>query len=516
MANTPLIYLLVLISLLWLCILPAFVVWIHKIFCVRTVLFMKKRYIDGSLYICAFASYWLFVDRPLSLFESYLSVSGHAGKPWFFTFQCLMKLSYPFCAQGVVYAQLYRFWMIYFDFIYSESLDNQHWKIQINPQGSSHSSAKEQWIIHHRKDYGHPKWIFKRLAFIYIIVASFTASLRELAQWEIIQWGTANTIDSALYLMPLISTFVLWFKMPSFLDSFMVKDELKWMIMVSSVGLMMNIVAIIILSTLMVDASAFWAEIVYLVTPVFVCVLWVFIQTQYIVHRVRNNADYFRNILATGDEYKQSADLSQSSPSPIYRKTGSSSVVTKPTNAKHTLCDILQDKITFNLFVRHITTELSTECIFSFIEFTQFQMLLRSDEQFMENVTIKSKTKNKDSYDKIVLLDDETIPLSHIVYVQEYEDVQSKVDRYKRVVISLAEKYIYDSGVFCININYNTRLDIIEWINTYCYHKDKEFTAEQYGEMYYLFEKCRREMYKLMQHTLTRFVKTKQFQLYSE
>eukprot|EP01083_Nonionella_stella_P039168 106536_1 len=533
MENTgATIHLIATISILWLILLPLCVIWIKRIYHVRKSLIMKKRYIDGSLYACFFLFAWLFFDFPLNFFDGYFLISGYENKTSFFIYQCVQLWFYPICAQGAVYALLYRFWMIYFEFMYSESLEHQQWKVHINPQGCS---SKEMWIIKHRSDYGNPQWVRKRLAVVYVIVVLFTDILRFLSKLDLFDSGTADLIDSALYLIPLITIFVLWCKMPAFADSFMVRDELKWVIITYIIALISNVS--LVTYFIINDMNAYWNEAVWFWPVFFVCFALIFVQTQYILIRIQKNSSYFRNILAFSAYERSHTDLSISGNSLHHNNSHDNSRSTQQhPKTRVKLCDVLQDKIKFNLFMHHISTELSTECLYSFIEFTQFQMLLQSDDMFMANIKpqmltpqpagddtlnangrpcrfapSKSKKKSKDCYDKVKLLDEESIPLSHIVFVQEYDDVNSKLDRYKRVVIALGHKYIYDSGDFCININYNTRLDIVEWINTFCCQKDKAFELKQYCEMYHLFEKCRKEMYKLMQHTLARFVRTNAF-----
>ena len=184
----------------------------------------------------------------------------------------------------------------------------------------------------------------------------------------------------------------------------------------------------------------------------------------------------------------------------------------------------------FNLFVAHLTTELSSECLFSFIEFSQFRLLLESDTAFMETVNTyikqhettqcqfnppqpirKQTNSSKDAYDKIVLLNEEIIPLSDIVYFQN-EGLES-IQRYKRIIKQLLTKYIVDSAEFCINIDYATRSMIESWVDRHCNDDGNGFEPLQCYQMYCLFERCRKEMYSLMKHTLVRFVQTTKFKM---
>eukprot|EP01083_Nonionella_stella_P176382 616890_1 len=529
MAAGQLLHMILSLIIMWVILLPVFILFITRTYRARHSILMSKRYINGSLCCCIFLLLWLMLNRSLELIRAYLFIHGYARYRSFIIFYCLEQMVYPLCAHGGVYALLYRFWMIYFDFIFSESLENQQWKIQINPTGSSY---KEQWIIEHRKDYGNPKWIAIRCAVAYVVVALFSATLRLLGPLGLFDPNTASTIDSGLYLMPLVSIFVLWIKIPAWKDSFLVKDELKWIVFIYAIALCGNL-TLVIFFKINPDFNMYWNEALWVVVVLLTCSSLIFMQTQYIFVQIRRDAVYFRHIfsaIAVADHsvYEVSMDSAASTPT-------SPSTPSSPRSSSHAnhmrLCDMLGNKAAWNLFMHHISTEFSTECIFSFIEFTQFRLLLEADETFMAQIkqytTVNvhaepslspSKTpklkrkKNTDSYENVVLLDEETVPLSYIVYEKQYgEESMTKMDKYKCIVIALAEKYIYDSGDFCINIHYKTRCRLVDWIHVNCYDKDKDFEGAQFCEMYDLFERCREEMYKLMQYSFSRFVRTDPF-----
>ncbi len=78
--------------------------------------------------------------------------------------------------------------------------------------------------------------------FIAFICASF---LSILLQWCLIfgltDSDTAHVVDFALYIIPLIYIFTLWYKMPKFLDLFLIVNELKWIVINYIIALIINI-----------------------------------------------------------------------------------------------------------------------------------------------------------------------------------------------------------------------------------------------------------------------------------
>eukprot|EP01084_Bolivina_argentea_P145917 255633_1 len=181
---------------------------------VAETLIMKKRHVNGSIWFCYFGSAWLFLSTALGFWIS-LYYEQYEANTIYKILKAACIIIYPYACQGGVYCLLYRFWMIYFKFIYAESLKNEKWKIQINPQGIS---SKEQWIITHRKDYGNTRWVVKRLFMVYFSVATLSAICFCLGVFDVIDYSLWEALDSILFITPLILLFVLWFKMPAFSD----------------------------------------------------------------------------------------------------------------------------------------------------------------------------------------------------------------------------------------------------------------------------------------------------------
>eukprot|EP01084_Bolivina_argentea_P150083 262096_1 len=522
------------LTIYYVIFLPLCIWFIVPIYRVRKAIIMQKRFVMASIFSCICICIGTFIATPVDfavalLAEQYDHTLGHKLFRLFSGFEI-------FTLYGAIYAAIYRFCMVYFEFLYASSLKEQSWKIQLNPKGIT---KKEEWIIKHRKTYGNIYWMRKRICVIWIITSSITFINFCIGVFEVIPFSTLYFFNNIIYLTPFIAIFILWCKMPYFLDAFAIRTELKMLVIMYATSIILTVGINVLL--LFIPALLPYASRIGVYNSLFIEMWAVFIQTKYVLMKI-SRTDY---------DYSDFGEISQASNSFFgVHKIDSISRAHSISHQgeKRYLYQILENVQLFPLFMHHLSAEISTECIFAFIEFTQFRDLLECDDEFMRNVNEYAKLPNKQTtqlqqengqnkhieleekqedkmcrfatpkghishksdYDQIKLLDEESIPLSHIVYVQHID--KQSIAKYKNIVICLGQKYIHNSADLCINISYQSRYEIMEWIKSYCDMFDaKEFELHQYCEMYCLFESSRREMYKLMNFTLDRFLKCNEF-----
>eukprot|EP01083_Nonionella_stella_P096586 271570_1 len=485
--NSMIVY--IAISLIYVLLLPICILFIRVIWIKRTSLIMRKRYVYASICGCVCLCIVLFIERPASLFV-HLYRTHHGHTTTFSVLECLQLSLRMYGLQGFVYAILYRFWCAYFDFMYNDSLQRERWKLQINPHGCT---ASEQWILDHHKDYGNTQWSRKRFFMIWITVSTMASILYFFAAFYTFEWHTWVTV---LYFAPFVGNVVIWFKFPPFLDSIYLKYELKALIICYALAVLFKI-SIDIMIRVTPSMTQFAANVAWTGHTTYICIMGIFIQTQYVWNKVPQNSNANVNAVQSGGNRKK-------------------------------LREVFDDSASFNLFVAHLRSELSMECIFSFIEFTQFEAFIEADASSMKQInsdvrspgplpslsplrvnSVSGLDKSQDVYGNVVLLGEDTIPLSHIVHVK-YANEQDDQQRYKYIVKDLVDKYIVSSAAFCINIDYKTRVNILNWAKKHCYG-DAVLTSRDLNEMYCLFDRSRQEMYFLMKHTLSRFVKTEEY-----
>jgi len=220
------------------------------------------------------------------------------------------------------------------------------------------------------------------------------------------------------------------------------------------------------------------------------------------------------------------------------------------------LLNTLRMRNTFDLFLRHVASELSMECGFAFIEFTQFLCLLERDTHFMQNVHYAHDSDHHDRHERknskkiyapnsfVMVRLPPSIPRTSIVHNRAYAQMQP-IDRYRKVAQKLAQKYLESGAEFELCIHQNTKNFVLSFVAMHCRHirgykklrgrsdlsgvssqassKDRphkersKSRSSQHScgsfsndELYHLFEPCRKELYSLMAHSCHRYVKHKQ------
>lgn len=206
----------------------------------------------------------------------------------------------------------------------------------------------------------------------------------------------------------------------------------------------------------------------------------------------------------------------------------------------------LQSDKLFDSFTKHLSSELSMECSFAFIEFTQFRCLLERDLTFMQcvtaqNVNISSPTKESYSYNLVKL--PRSISRSSIVHNKKYARMQPKY-RYRKIAKKLCEKYLDSGSEFELFINHQTKQEVIKWVAVHCRHlkgpprghgdysshhssqissnysSQSEHSSNPSSngsksslsdQLYHLFQQCHKEIYLLMAHSCDRFVKMEEY-----
>jgi len=209
----------------------------------------------------------------------------------------------------------------------------------------------------------------------------------------------------------------------------------------------------------------------------------------------------------------------------------------------------------------HLAKEYSMECIFAVTEFLQFKQYLQTDEIFMsevesdrlerqhsskqlgkqrsfsvtdllENMSIGNEPASNHSMNASVptgkgvqeIIDDIVLPphlqRSAIVYMFEAEEakhcdeeyvLRDKCEKVRMIIEKLAEKFIFKDGEFQINVPFSIKQQfelLIDTENAEEWHKNESLSCYQ---LYTMFDECVLEMFRLMTHSLRRFVYTEEY-----
>ena len=170
--------------------------------------------------------------------------------------------------------------------------------------------------------------------------------------------------------------------------------------------------------------------------------------------------------------------------------------VCKINSSQITMEQILSSKKPLNLFMNHISKEYSTECLLSYIEFSQFQQYL-----------LQQMRHECEYLDKPIILYDtpSDIPMSHII-VHDDDDNDEIINCAKMKARKLYNKYIKFEADYEINIAGTLRHELEEKLSD----KQKLLNNKDIGlkDLVKLFEKPRTEMLMLLNYSLARFKQT--------
>ena len=167
---------------------------------------------------------------------------------------------------------------------------------------------------------------------------------------------------------------------------------------------------------------------------------------------------------------------------------------------------ILNDGVLYDLFMYHLMSEFSMECLLAFTEFEQYR--LKCHDVFGLDVQTTGDMRN------VILA--ENIPKSAIVYDGDgSRDNDENVSIFKLKAYRLFRKYIAIGSEFEINISYSARRELINLMNDH----DKwlnEAIQIDLNDLSNLFASCCDQIYGLLNDSVVRFKTTAAFSKYMD
>ncbi len=166
-----------------------------------------------------------------------------------------------------------RYWLIHYNVQWTKVTLASKWKIHLNQ-----SEVNRNWYLRHRSTFGNVSYVLKRVMIIVFVIVIinliylFLVNIDEFDPWII--------IGALFNITPLISVFVLYFKIRKFDDNFYIITELKRIVMAYIFG---------IVSWVIIDSSTEYATSSYQrdwllsISAVFWNTVAVFIQTWWVL-----------------------------------------------------------------------------------------------------------------------------------------------------------------------------------------------------------------------------------------
>ena len=367
-----------------------------------------------------------------------------------------------------VFLTLIRYWLIYYDIKFSKCNLNLEWKQCIS--SNIKVLSKEKWYIQHRSDYGNQSWLLKRLLIVPIISSLTTMTLALCWDFGILNQQLWHWPNLFVFITTMI--LILWLSRKlfnaKFDDNIHLYKEARMISFAWIISICLYAIASII--TFITKERVLWILFLSTISGMVGGFVTTFVSTWWVVRQVQR--------MKRDDEqlslHMQSSQLS--------------------------LKEILKEKKSFKLYMKHLIKEFSMECLISLIEFIQFrehiiQVLDVDDAEVMDSVEYRFP---------------ENVPLSDIVHsrddendtLSDLENANGNMRLLKAKVYRLYCKYIEVGSAFEINLAYKTRSGFVqlmgdeqEWMDT---NIDKL-------ELIKIFDSCIYEMKKLLDSSKHRF-----------
>eukprot|EP01084_Bolivina_argentea_P309128 534667_1 len=467
--------LMILFNLIHLCLFVAVLYMLVKFYRFRRRQVLQKRYpfsvylmtIYIALYLIQSITYKItFINgvQDLDIDE----LISNSSQPYHIL-SLITSILYASSLHGMVIVLIARTWIIYFNTNWALQTETAEWSVHINPE----HSVSNSWFIRHRKQFGSKKLIFIIVITYYIFEAIF------LLIGIIFFTNIVLFVDICLWIIEFTTLTVIWNKIPPFYDAFLIKKELQYILRIGGVALIFYI-------GYTIKIYAFGYD------------LWTFMIAQFLF----GSSVAFMGLTLTGFVFTSQC-----------RQLLFEEQVINDRN-KYELKDVLENSKLIKQFFKHLSDEFSVELLLSYIEFQQFNVLMKNDEQFMEDIQDlmpkaatmhrTSLIQTKISVSRNIKLSNE-LPKSSIVNAV-YENIETTVEKYALIAKHLCGKYVGYSAEFEINISYGCKQQIESFISKCDRVLINTLTKDDKYKLFTLFWDAEHALLRLMQSAHQRCV----------
>eukprot|EP01083_Nonionella_stella_P008244 23738_1 len=378
-----------------------------------------------------------------------------------------------------------RSWLCYYDLHWIKLTHHQNkWAHWINDTAKTRSmiALKTNFYINHKHNYGHSKWLLLK---IFLPSTCSMAIILYTSYCFIPTYGIHYYILLLYMLFMIVLVIVIYSKLPKQqLEIIKLKKELFISLKIG-VSFLIFFTLYISLKTIVFEPDTFWLVMLYqyicvihYVLGAYMSTIWILKQTN-LMHR-RMKPSIALQINSNSDTlYSNETHLDD-----LQQGAGALSLVV-----------ILRNKVSFDLFMEHLHTEISMESLLCVVEMWQFKEWMDREYQ---NTFLKSKHTQilNVTFNGFRLPQTDEMPKSEIVYNERYS-IQKKV-------IMLMKKYIVEYSVLEVNISGETRDQMTDCLVAI---PQNEVTLQQ---LYDVFDEVILELLHLLRDSFNRFTHTEE------
>ena len=430
----------------WFILLPLVIYHSNRYFLNRNSIILKKRYANITMFESILLCIKLFIV-PIGFYFFFSSISTNII--WII----IWNFSH-FCAISLYWCWILRFWLLMYDIKWTLAIANNQWQQIINPH---YKDKKLNWYLRNKKTFGQQKYIQYRIILPIIIISTLIIwsravitmiydenSFDKTLKWQILFY-TFMISQGIATILPLISLLIIRCKLPnSYHDNFYIISELQRIFICVFID---EVIFLIILFYFNFDKEEISDDIKEIITAteillidffqwfaVIIATFWVNRKImpiiQYKRYEIRkSSATHYQPLVISG---KDDAILSLYTNEYNNNNNGYNGYNNNNNyngmSSKIKLINVLNRKKTFEIFMQHLSSELSLEHCVCLVELLQFRECVNlyikyHNIKLMDN---NSRYKTKSILNYIHFPKD--IPLSEIVFNIDIYDLDDDND----------------------------------------------------------------------------------------
>eukprot|EP01084_Bolivina_argentea_P155635 271209_1 len=442
----------------WLLFSPTLLYCGIKYQSMKRNMFIQKRQPRIQLFITIICLIHIAIYSPLYAFQ--VTFPQHHDN---IILNTAMSFIFSFTFYSMLYATIIKIWLLYFDSILISVTKQNKWQVYIDRKEG------QNWFIQHKDIYGKLNTTLLKIVSIPLLITVIIVSLVGHLQTARLSnlWAITNTV---CIIIPGSFLIVTWNKTHPINDTLLLYKEVK-------------------------DGSKA-ASICFVIYILFCFLLPAFNIDPYIRYIIDNV--WILTLMWFGSIYHTAYGLIVLWIQPKLAQKRLNLQLAEQQQKRYVFEDIFGNEKIFHLFMVHLSSEYSMECLLSVIEFIQFQKyIIDRDELNIDQNILKNE---------ILFIDIEfpsNVPMSGIVNRNDDEYQNDRMLEYKKKAYNLWEKYIEERSYFEINISALQRDKLNDTLSSLrLLKKNKDITV---NDMVLMFEDSKQEMIKLIGYSLSRF-----------
>eukprot|EP01084_Bolivina_argentea_P095142 171058_1 len=347
--------------------------------------FIKKRYPFLVFFYTLNNELFILFERTCSA----LIRTGIYSPLWFQWFRWIL---FVFFLHTSSFSFLLRVYLLFYNIQFSKANDSNEWKNYIKNENSNQS-----FFIKYKSTLGSIYYIYK-----WFILIWFLSVILVIIILLTIDFYHSSLCDSIIFVLTCILLAIFWLNTPMFHDQFLIRTEIKYILLVYAL-ILIHYIIYTITGLVFHETFISWF-ITHCFTTIFIAIfntfslIWPIYKYTKMRYKSKHNID--ESVVSSyamsgvndinNNDIGNSFTLSLQNLPPITDEMERERS-NDPMYIQVKITDIIKEEIGFNAFIKHLMKEFSIENILAVVEMTQFK------QRFNKILKTKQKLKQKNS-----------------------------------------------------------------------------------------------------------------------